>query len=125
MYGKVDDKSALHDNVSICSEDQESRGRYRRCSNSSMHASSMSDIIYSLSEDDDDLAQFIPESIFDINSIRSGGSGDNDSFYTAKGSDEESFGYPPSVFYSDNSESEFGSDGIVVVELEKCCFLLF
>ncbi|KAI8885057.1 hypothetical protein K501DRAFT_284510 [Backusella circina FSU 941] len=117
MYGKVDDKSALCDNVSVYSEDQESRGRYRGYSNSSMHTSSMSDIIYSVSDvddddDDDDAAvdQYNNELMFDTSSIQSGRSGDNDSFYTAKGSDDNSFDYPASVFYSDNSESEFESD---------------
>ncbi|KAI8885811.1 hypothetical protein K501DRAFT_331672 [Backusella circina FSU 941] len=103
MSGKVDDKSSMHDSSSVTTERQE---RYRGYSSSSLRGS-ISEIIYT----DDSQGEEDSSSDYDTNSVRSLNSRDNESFYTAAGSEDGYRNYPsPIPFFQHNYESDTGSE---------------
>jgi hypothetical protein len=104
IIGKVDDKSSIHDSSSVSTETQD---RYRGYSSSSLRGS-VSEIIYTDDTHDDEDSS----SEYDVHSIRSLNSRDNESFYTAAGSEDGYRNYPsPISFFQANYESDTGSEG--------------
>lgn len=106
MFGRVEDKSVLHDTNDYAAETP--TGRRRGYSNpvsmSSLHST---DALYNESEEDQSDYDMEDET----HSVRSAISRDNDSFHTAKGSEDED-GYSITDDYSiiSNSYSGYTSD---------------
>lgn len=120
MFGKVEDKSVLYDSASYSESAETPTGRYRGYSNpssmTSLHPSVINDT-YSESEDDQQ-SDYEAETIrYDTRSIRSGTSRDNESFHTAKDSeDEDEFSIADDYSIISEANSEFTSGDASSVE---------
>lgn len=129
MSGRVEDKSVLHDNASYTASElptSRHRGYSNPVSMSSLHPSSVSDILYSESSDDQ---EDYDERVYDTRSLHSAASKDSDSFHTCKGSvkgennegdddislrsfgKEEADSIADGYSMSSNDESHFSNEG--------------
>lgn len=91
MFGRVEDKSVLYDTSSYSSRGETPTGRYRGYSNpSSMSSLQPPAGNHMYSESEEEQSDFESEHvIYDSRSIKSAVSRDNESFHTAKNSEDE------------------------------------
>jgi hypothetical protein len=116
MFGRVEDKSILYDNSDAYSgvgsgletPTGPSAGYSNPGSMASLHQSSRSDILYSESEEEESSSDYeIDDASYSSRSMRSG---DNDSFHTAKGSEDENYLIDDDYSMVSATNSEFTSD---------------
>lgn len=110
MFGRVEDKSVLRDTSSYAVSDSptsRNRGYSNPVSMTSPHPSSVSDCIYSDSSDEQS-DYGVDELAYETRSLHSAISRDNESFHTAKGSENDDDGFITDDYsFVSSSDSHF------------------